>query len=106
MKRSHPRPLSQAVEGFAAGLSPPTLLASIQAVWESVAGQGIAAEASPVAEAAGVVTVACKSAVWAQELELLSPSLVEAVNSAVAPAAAENPPVRALRFVVSDRRIR
>jgi len=31
----------------------------------------VAAVAAPVSEREGVVTVACESAVWAQELELL-----------------------------------
>jgi predicted nucleic acid-binding Zn ribbon protein len=36
-----------------------------------------------VAERGGVVTVACASAVWAQELDLLSERVVEALNEAI-----------------------
>jgi predicted nucleic acid-binding Zn ribbon protein len=55
---------------------PATTLARVQAAWPAVAGAKLAAEAEPVAEREGIVTVVCSSAVWAQELELLSPDLL------------------------------
>jgi len=40
----------------------------------------IAAASRPVAERAGVLTVACEAAVWAQELELMGEELVVRLN--------------------------
>ncbi|MGH2968754.1 MAG: DciA family protein, partial [Solirubrobacteraceae bacterium] len=48
--------------------------------------------AEPVSERDGVVTVACASAVWAQELDLLSERVVAALNEALG-----RPAVRRLR---------
>jgi predicted nucleic acid-binding Zn ribbon protein len=56
-------------------------LARVQAAWPTVAGPVLAAEAQPVAEREGVVTVACSSAVWAQELELLGPDLLAGLTA-------------------------
>jgi predicted nucleic acid-binding Zn ribbon protein len=55
----------------------------------------VAAESEPVSERAGVVTVACRSAVWAQELELLAPDLLARLNGRL-----ESGRVTRLRFVV------
>ena len=44
----------------------------------AVAGERFARAAEPVSERDGVVTVACESAVWAQELDLMSERVVEA----------------------------
>jgi predicted nucleic acid-binding Zn ribbon protein len=35
----------------------------------------VAAEAEPLSERAGTLTVTCRSAVWASELQLLAPDL-------------------------------
>jgi hypothetical protein len=59
-------------------------------------------EAEPVSERAGTVTVACRSAVWAQELSMLAPDLAERLNRALE-APPEVPAVRELRFVVRGR---
>jgi predicted nucleic acid-binding Zn ribbon protein len=59
---------------------PQTLLAEVQRAWPAVAGAQLAAVAEPVSERDGVVTVACGSAVWAQELDLLSERVVTALN--------------------------
>ena len=61
-------------------LAPATLLAEVQRAWPRRAGAAFAARAEPVAERDGVVTVACASAVWAQELDLLSERVVERLN--------------------------
>ena len=71
VRRVAPRPLARALEGALRRAEPPTLLARVQASWAAAAGPGLAAAATPVSEREGVVTVACESAVWAQELELL-----------------------------------
>jgi predicted nucleic acid-binding Zn ribbon protein len=80
VRRRGPRPLATAVEALAQRLAPATLLADVQRVWEQAAGAGIAREATPVSERAGTVTVLCSSAVWMQEIDLMGPVLVDALN--------------------------
>jgi hypothetical protein len=82
-RRRAPVPLAGAVEALAQRLAPQTPLAAVQRVWPEVAGAAVAAEAEPVSERAGVVTIACRSAVWAQELTLLAPDLVARLNDAL-----------------------
>ena len=98
MRRLAPRRLDAALAQLTADLAPATTLARVQAAWPGTVGAAIAAEAEPVSERDGVVTVACRSAVWAQELELMGPDLVSRLNSALGdPAGAA--PVRRLRAV-------
>ncbi len=80
MRRRTPVPLAGAVEALARRLEPMTPLAAVQRHWVDVVGPAVAAEAQPVSERGGVVTVACRSAVWAQELELLAPDVVARLN--------------------------
>lgn len=77
---------------------PATALARAREAWPAVVGSRIAAEAEPVGEREGVITVACRSSVWAQELELLSTDLARRLEAAVG---GDGPPVvvRGLRFV-------
>jgi predicted nucleic acid-binding Zn ribbon protein len=104
MRRPGPRALSVALEGVVRGAEPATLLARAQAVWPEVAGPGMSASAAPVSERDGVVTVACESAVWAQELELLGPDLVTRFGDALAGEQGHAAPgsVKKLRFVVGS----
>jgi predicted nucleic acid-binding Zn ribbon protein len=90
-----PRQIGEALARVTAHAAPATTIARLQGVWEAVAGPAVAAEAEPISERAGVVTVACRSAVWANELELLAPGLVEGLNGALGTEA-----VGTLRFVV------
>ena len=83
MRRSAPRPLSLALERVVRRAAPATPLARVQERWAAVAGERVAREAEPVSERDGVVTVACGSAVWAQELELLSSELLERLDGAL-----------------------
>ncbi|HEU0019629.1 MAG TPA: DciA family protein [Thermoleophilaceae bacterium] len=83
MRRRGPRPLAAALEAVTGGATPATPLARVQAVWTEVVGVAIAAEAQPVSERAGTVTVACRSATWASELELLAPELLDKLNLAL-----------------------
>jgi predicted nucleic acid-binding Zn ribbon protein len=99
MRRLAPRPLAHALAGFTAGLAPATTLARVQACWREVVGEGVGAETQPVSERDGVVTVACRSSVWAQELDLMGAELVERVNAALAPDGGRAS-VEALRFRV------
>ena len=91
-RRSGPRPLAFALDVVTASAMPSTLLAEVQRAWPDAAGAAFAAQSEPVAERAGTITVACTSAVWAQELDLLSERVVERLNAALGRVA-----VRALR---------
>ena len=82
-RRPAPRPLAGAFDRVADDLMPQTLLAEVQRVWPSVVGPGLAEVATPVAEKEGVVRVACGSAVWAQELDLMGARVVSALNEAL-----------------------
>jgi predicted nucleic acid-binding Zn ribbon protein len=99
MRRRAPRPLSFALERVTATLEPATTLARVQGCWAEAVGDVVSAEAQPVSERDGTVSVACRSSVWAQELELLGPELVEKVNAALGDEA-----VSSLRFKAGDLR--
>ena len=102
MRRLAPRALSNALEGVVRDVAPATLLARVQGVWSEVAGPRLAAAAAPVSERDGVVTVACESGVWAQELDLLAPDLLTGLEAALGDRLATK-----LRFVVrSDPNLR
>lgn len=75
-----PRPLSGSLETLAKQLAPDTVLAEVQRAWPDAVGAAIAQHARPVGERAGVLTVSCESSVWAQELDLMSQSILERVN--------------------------
>jgi predicted nucleic acid-binding Zn ribbon protein len=83
LSRRAPRPVSDAIAGLTERLAPQTLLADVQRVWPGVVGETIAAEATPTGERAGTVQVTCRSAVWAQELDLMGPDLVARLNAAL-----------------------
>jgi predicted nucleic acid-binding Zn ribbon protein len=109
MRRVAPRPLSAALAGAVEPARPAGLLAAVQSAWPQVAGDALARAASPVSERAGTVTVTCESGVWAQELELLAPDLVERLNARLDTPLGEGsgPPagpgrVERLRFVVGS----
>lgn len=87
------------MDGVADDLAPPTALAAVQRVWTGVVGEAIAREARPSSERAGVLTVACDASVWAQELELMGPALVERLNAAL-----DQPVVARLRCVATGAR--
>lgn len=101
MRRPGPRRLDGALERAKRDAAPATVLAQVQACWPDVVGDALARAAVPVAERAGTLTVACESAVWAQELELLGSDLVERLNAALALVQAG--PLRALRARVGPR---
>jgi predicted nucleic acid-binding Zn ribbon protein len=92
VRRTAPRSLRHALEAVTAAAAPATTLARVQGCWRSVAGEAVAREAEPVAERDGEIVVRCASAVWASELELLGPQLVEGLNAALGA-----PLVKALR---------
>jgi predicted nucleic acid-binding Zn ribbon protein len=83
VSRRAPRPLSFALDGLTGALAPATVLARVQGIWPAAAGPEIAAAATPTAARAGVLTVSCEAAVWAQELDLMAVTVLERVNSAL-----------------------
>jgi predicted nucleic acid-binding Zn ribbon protein len=97
MRRLAPRPIGKALDGALPAARPAGLLAEVQSAWPAVAGAPLAAAASPVSERAGTITVACESAVWAQELELLGEGLARRLDEAV-----EGGRVEHLRFIVGS----
>jgi predicted nucleic acid-binding Zn ribbon protein len=105
-QRRTPRRLGSALTPATRRARPRTLLAAVQEAWAAVAGGAIAAEATPVSERDGVVTVACRSATWAQELDLLQSELLERLNSAVSEADPGGPKsaVSSLRFTADAAR--
>jgi predicted nucleic acid-binding Zn ribbon protein len=99
VRRHALRPLAGAVEALAASIAPGTALAAVQGVWLGAVGEVIAGQARPVAERDGVLTVTCRSAVWAQELDLMGSEVVERVNRALG-----RPAVQRLRCVAAGDR--
>jgi predicted nucleic acid-binding Zn ribbon protein len=97
LRRLAPRPLSVVLERALPAARPPGLLAEVQSVWPQVAGAALAQAATPVSERGGVVTVACESAVWAQELELLGGDLAARLNEELGGGEFER-----LRFIVGS----
>jgi predicted nucleic acid-binding Zn ribbon protein len=81
--RRVPRPLGSAIADLANRLAPKTTLAEVQRVWPAAVGPVIAREATPTTERGGTLTVACRSSVWAQELDLMGPELVAKLNAAL-----------------------
>ena len=74
--RRSPRPLSLALDHIRDDLEPDSLLAEVQRVWRDAVGPAVADEAQPTAERAGVLTVSCSGSVWAQELDLMAPTIL------------------------------
>ncbi|MDQ3729724.1 MAG: DUF721 domain-containing protein [Actinomycetota bacterium] len=98
-----PHSLAAALEAVRAEVAPQTLLAAVQEAWPEVAGDLAAAQGDPVAERDGVVTVACRSATWAQELDLMSPHLVARLGERL-DSSPFSEGVRGLRFTADAAR--
>ncbi|MHB8657489.1 MAG: DciA family protein [Solirubrobacteraceae bacterium] len=81
--RRAPRPLGDALDRARRSWEPATPLAEVQRVWLETVGEAIAAEAKPVKERSGVLTVACAASVWAHELDLMGPVIVQRLNEAI-----------------------
>jgi predicted nucleic acid-binding Zn ribbon protein len=79
--RRGPRSLSLVLGQIQDELSPETLLADVQRAWPEAVGSTIADEAQPTSERGGVLTIACSASVWAQELDLMSPAILERLNT-------------------------
>jgi predicted nucleic acid-binding Zn ribbon protein len=97
VRRRAPRPIAFALDDLRDRLAPPTTLAAVQAAWPGVVGAAIARQAVPVAERGGVLRVACRSSVWAQELDLMALDITRRLNAVLGGDA-----VRSLRCVVGE----
>jgi predicted nucleic acid-binding Zn ribbon protein len=84
-----------------AQLEPATVLARVQGCWAEAVGDVVSAEAQPVTEREGVVTVSCRSSVWAEELKMMGPDLRGRLNAALGDDA-----VTELRFTAAGLRQR
>jgi predicted nucleic acid-binding Zn ribbon protein len=80
-RRRTPRQLGEALRTAVESVEPATPLAAVQSAWAEAVGERIAAAASPVSERDGTVTVACESATWAQELDLLEGQIAAKLRS-------------------------
>jgi predicted nucleic acid-binding Zn ribbon protein len=105
-RRRSPKPLAAALGGVRRRAQPLTLLAAVQGAWPKAAGPAVAAQAQPVTEREGIVTVACSSAAWAQELDLLQSELISRLAEVLAEGGAEGglPAPRGLRFTADASR--
>ena len=81
--RRSPRSLASRFDALAERLAPDTVLGAAQSAWREAVGPSISSRAWPVSERAGVLTVACESSVWAQELDLMSDAILERLNGAL-----------------------
>jgi predicted nucleic acid-binding Zn ribbon protein len=97
-----PRALAEALRAVRAEVAPATLLGAVQEAWPEVVGETVAAEGQPVSERDGVITVACRSATWAQELDLMQQELVERLRERLGEGLPT--PLRGLRFTADAAR--
>ena len=92
-RRFEPRRLGEALGRVVEESAPPTLLAAVQVSWGAACGAHVAERATPVRERDGVVFVACSSAIWAQELDLIQAEIRSRLNRLLG-----SERVKALRF--------
>jgi predicted nucleic acid-binding Zn ribbon protein len=83
-RRDEPHTLGAALDAVRSEIAPQTLLAAVQEAWPDVTGATVAAQAEPRSERDGVVTIACRSATWAQELDLMQAELMPRLREALA----------------------
>lgn len=102
-RREQPRALGESIRSLRETTAPQTPLAAAQAVWAQAVGPTVAAQASPVKERDGVLTVACRSATWAQELDLMQDELLASLGRALG-SEAEQSPISGLRFTADASR--
>jgi predicted nucleic acid-binding Zn ribbon protein len=98
MRRPAPRSLAHALGDVVRDVEPAGVLPRVQRAWDDAVGAELGAVAEPFSERNGVVTVRCESSVWAQELALLEPDLLQRLHGPGGPA--EGFRIERLRFVV------
>lgn len=96
MRRGNERKISGAISRLAAEIAPTDPLAQIAAQWPSVVGDAISRESKPESISASTLTISCSSSVWAQELELLSRSIIKSLGEQL-----PQVPIDKLRCVVT-----
>lgn len=99
--RRSPRSLETALGEVRERLAPETVLAEIQSLWRDAVGPAIAAEAQPTAERGGVLTVSCSASVWAHELDLMGPMILERLNALLDGSRVGGPQLTRLRCVTA-----
>jgi predicted nucleic acid-binding Zn ribbon protein len=99
VRRSKPQRAGAAFQRLVADAAPETLLAAVQTAWPRAAGETVARQSEPVSERGGEVTIACRTAAWAQELDLLQDRLRDRLNEEIGEAR-----VSALRFTADGVR--
>ena len=101
--RRGPRSLAGALAGLRSEVAPKTLLAAVQEAWPEAVGEVVAAQSEPVGEREGVIRVACRTATWAQELDLMQDELRDRLAETLAggPFAEQ---LRGLRFTADAAR--
>jgi predicted nucleic acid-binding Zn ribbon protein len=92
-----PHAIGDTIRAIKRESQPATLLAAVQASWRTALGAQIAEQAWPVRERDATITVECRAATWAQELDLLHDELLERLNGELGEAR-----VQRLRMVVGD----
>jgi predicted nucleic acid-binding Zn ribbon protein len=97
--RRRPQELRAALDQMQDRLAPPDLLAAVQRHWREAAGDQVADEAWPDGERGGMVTIRCRSAVWAAELTMLEEPLLEQLNKRLS----GDRQVLALKFTAAPR---
>jgi predicted nucleic acid-binding Zn ribbon protein len=98
-RRPAPRPASTAFQAALQKAAPKTRLAAVQAVWDEVVGERVAAVARPVSERDGTVTVDCSDPVWTEELDLMQEQFEQGLHERLG----EDAP-KGLRFRVKGER--
>jgi len=76
-RSARPKPIGDALGRALDPVAPMTTLAELQRIWPSVVGPGIEAVTTVSEEREGTVTIECESTVWANELEMMGPQLLE-----------------------------
>jgi len=71
------KPIGAALDRALDPVAPKTTLAELQRAWPAVVGPGIEAVTTVSEEREGTVTIECESTVWANELEMMGPQLLE-----------------------------
>lgn len=76
-----PKPIGSALDRVLQSIAPQTPLADVQAAWPQAVGPQIAAVTRVTEEHDGTVMIECESSVWAQELEMMGPQLLDKLTS-------------------------
>jgi predicted nucleic acid-binding Zn ribbon protein len=97
MTRRRPQELRTILDRVQEQIAPTDLLSAAQRRWREVVGDQVAEESWPDRERDGLLTVRCRSAVWAAELTMLEETLLQQLNDRL-PGGRQ---VRALKFTAA-----